>query len=251
MSAVTELIQRGPAEALAGLLGVPMPEDELPLFWHWVYLLDRPAQRELGRDGHVAAGVEPGRRRMFAGGEIRSLGAAALRRARDAPHRRCSTRPRSTAAAGGSCSRRSASRSSSATRSWSTSARRSSTATCRPGRRRTSRSSRPGRRGRVVDRDHAAPAVPLLRADLQRPPHPLRPRLRARGRGLPRARHPRPAAGARDGRGRPRPRVGHGVRVPARRAALRAPGPVVRVDGAARPRSAIAAGGRPRSATIS
>ena len=48
MSAVTELIQRGPAEALAGLLGVPMPEDELPLFWHWVYLLDRPAQRELG-----------------------------------------------------------------------------------------------------------------------------------------------------------------------------------------------------------
>ena len=73
MSAVTELIQRGPAEALAGLLGVPMPEDELPLFWHWVYLLDRPAQRELGRDGHVAAGVEPGRRRMFAGGEIRAL----------------------------------------------------------------------------------------------------------------------------------------------------------------------------------
>jgi 3-methylfumaryl-CoA hydratase len=70
----SELIQRGPAQALAGLLGVPLPEDELPLFWHWIYLLDRPAQAELGRDGHVAAGVEPGRRRMFAGGAVRSLG---------------------------------------------------------------------------------------------------------------------------------------------------------------------------------
>ncbi|MBE2320750.1 mesaconyl-C4 CoA hydratase [Solirubrobacter sp. CPCC 204708] len=70
---MSELIQRGPAEALAGLLGVPVPEDELPLFWHWVYLLDRPAQAELGRDGHRAAGVEPGRRRMFAGGRVEAL----------------------------------------------------------------------------------------------------------------------------------------------------------------------------------
>jgi 3-methylfumaryl-CoA hydratase len=69
----TELIQRGPAEALAALLGVPMPEDELPLFWHWVYLLDRPASSALGRDGHVASGVEAGRRRMFAGGRVRSV----------------------------------------------------------------------------------------------------------------------------------------------------------------------------------
>ena len=84
---------------------------------------------------------------------------------------------------------------------------------------------RAGRRGRVVDRDHPAAAVPLLRADLQRPPHPLRPRLRARRRGLPRAGHPRPAAGAGDGRGRPCARSGHGVRVPARRPAVRAPGP--------------------------
>lgn len=68
----TEIIQRGPAEALAGLLGVPMPEAELPLCWHWVYLLDRPAQSALGRDGHVAAGVQPGRRRMFAGGRVAS-----------------------------------------------------------------------------------------------------------------------------------------------------------------------------------
>jgi 3-methylfumaryl-CoA hydratase len=72
-----ELIQRGPAEALAGLLGVSVPEDELPLFWHWVYLLDRPAQADLGRDGHRADGVEPGRRRMFAGGRVEA--AAPLR----------------------------------------------------------------------------------------------------------------------------------------------------------------------------
>lgn len=66
-----ELIQRGPAEALAGLLGVPMPDDTLPLCWHWVYLLDRPAQAELGPDGHRAT-AEPGRRRMWAGGRVRS-----------------------------------------------------------------------------------------------------------------------------------------------------------------------------------
>ena len=38
-------------------------------------------------------------------------------------------------------------------------------------------------------------AVSLLGADLQRPPHPLRPRLRHQGRGLSRADLPRPAAG--------------------------------------------------------
>jgi len=69
--AVSELIQRGPAEALAGLLGVPMPADALPLCWHWVYLLDRPAQADLGPDGHPVSPV-PGRRRMWAGGRVRS-----------------------------------------------------------------------------------------------------------------------------------------------------------------------------------
>lgn len=73
MSERTELIQPGPAEALAGLLGVPFPEAGLPLLWHWTYLLDRPAQADLGRDGHLAAGVEPGRRRMFAGGRVEAV----------------------------------------------------------------------------------------------------------------------------------------------------------------------------------
>ena len=78
MSEVTELIQPGPAVALAALLDVPMPADELPLFWHWVYLLDRPAQADLGRDGHpvrgsIPAPPAPGRRRMWAGGRAEAL----------------------------------------------------------------------------------------------------------------------------------------------------------------------------------
>jgi 3-methylfumaryl-CoA hydratase len=72
---VTELITPGPAEALAGLLGVPCPGEELPLLWHWVYLLDRPPQATLGPDGHQARGgmpvpPGPGLRRMFAGGRV-------------------------------------------------------------------------------------------------------------------------------------------------------------------------------------
>jgi 3-methylfumaryl-CoA hydratase len=71
---VTELITPGPAEALAGLMGVEgRPFGELPLLWHWVYLLDRPATVSLGADGHQAVGGMPvppgaGLRRMFAGG---------------------------------------------------------------------------------------------------------------------------------------------------------------------------------------
>ncbi len=72
---LTELITPGPAEALAGLLGVPMPDRDLPLFWHWVYLLDRPPQAILGADGHPARDAipsppGPGLRRMFAGGRV-------------------------------------------------------------------------------------------------------------------------------------------------------------------------------------
>jgi len=77
---VTELITPGPAQALAGLLGVPGPGEELPLLWHWVYLLDRPPQDALGPDGHQARGgmpvpPGPGLRRMFAGGRAWRHGA--------------------------------------------------------------------------------------------------------------------------------------------------------------------------------
>ena len=72
---VTELITPGPAEALAGLLGVPRADEALPLLWHWVYLLDRPPQAALGPDGHpdrdaVPVPPGPGLRRMFAGGRL-------------------------------------------------------------------------------------------------------------------------------------------------------------------------------------
>jgi len=77
----TEVLLPGPAEALSGLLGVPMPDLDrgLPPLWHWVYLLDRPAQADLGPDGHpvrhtVPEPPGPGRRRMWAGGQVRTRG---------------------------------------------------------------------------------------------------------------------------------------------------------------------------------
>ena len=78
---LTELITPGPAEALAGLLGVPGLEADaaLPLVWHWVYLLDRPPQAILGADGHpsrdaIPTPPGPGLRRMFAGGRVSQHG---------------------------------------------------------------------------------------------------------------------------------------------------------------------------------
>ena len=88
---ITELITPGPAEALAGLVGVEgTPFVEMPLLWHWVYLLDRPPTVALGPDGHQAVGGMPvppgaGLRRMFAGGRAwrhgpLRIGAEATRR---------------------------------------------------------------------------------------------------------------------------------------------------------------------------
>jgi hydroxyacyl-ACP dehydratase HTD2-like protein with hotdog domain len=73
-----DVITAGPAIALAGLLDAPPPVtgpgDPLPPLWHWLYFLARPAERELGPDGHPAAGPFmppiPRRRRMFAGGRV-------------------------------------------------------------------------------------------------------------------------------------------------------------------------------------
>ncbi|MCH1866350.1 MaoC family dehydratase N-terminal domain-containing protein [Nocardioides sp. CFH 31398] len=79
-SEVTEVLLPGVADAVAGLLDVPAPADgALPLMWHWFFCLDRPRTADLGRDGHPTSGgpVDPpgaGRRRMWAGGEVTSLG---------------------------------------------------------------------------------------------------------------------------------------------------------------------------------
>ncbi|MGH3392972.1 MAG: FAS1-like dehydratase domain-containing protein [Actinomadura sp.] len=69
-----EEITRAPAAALAGLFDVAPPADVLPPLWQWLYFLDRPAQRDLGSDGHPRHGrflpPIPDRRRMFAGGRF-------------------------------------------------------------------------------------------------------------------------------------------------------------------------------------
>jgi 3-methylfumaryl-CoA hydratase len=79
----TEVLLPGPAQALGGLLGVPVPDlengEQLPFLWHWMYLPDRPAQSDLGPDGHPVRGTlpappGPGRRRMWAGGRVRGSG---------------------------------------------------------------------------------------------------------------------------------------------------------------------------------
>jgi 3-methylfumaryl-CoA hydratase len=78
-----ELVLPGPALALADVLGTTPPPLQtgapLPLLWHWVYLLDRPAQRDLGSDGHPVRASLPlppfdGARRMFAGGRVSAVG---------------------------------------------------------------------------------------------------------------------------------------------------------------------------------
>jgi len=55
----TELLVPGPAQALGALLCVSLPDLDhgagLLLLWHWVYLLDRPTQADLGADGHPCA----------------------------------------------------------------------------------------------------------------------------------------------------------------------------------------------------
>jgi 3-methylfumaryl-CoA hydratase len=72
----TELITPEPAAALAGVLDIDAPpaDEGLPALWHWIYLLERRRQSDLGPDGHPTHGVPappgPGRLRMFAGGRV-------------------------------------------------------------------------------------------------------------------------------------------------------------------------------------
>jgi 3-methylfumaryl-CoA hydratase len=71
----TEVIDAAPSVALAGVLDVEPPGEELPPLWQWLHFLERPAQRDLGPDGHPREGrflpPIPERRRMFAGGRFR------------------------------------------------------------------------------------------------------------------------------------------------------------------------------------
>jgi 3-methylfumaryl-CoA hydratase len=76
----SDRVSRWSVEAFAALLDQPSPLDGaapgvLPPMWHWFGFLAHPAQRELGADGHPAAGrflpPIPHRRRMFAGARWR------------------------------------------------------------------------------------------------------------------------------------------------------------------------------------
>ncbi|MGW4658435.1 hypothetical protein ACWEP2_29505 [Streptomyces sp. NPDC004279] len=69
-----EFVTAAPVRALAGLFDQPVPAlgvgDPLPPLWHWLYVLDRPAQADLGEDAHPRDGglflpPLPDRRRMF------------------------------------------------------------------------------------------------------------------------------------------------------------------------------------------
>lgn len=92
-----EVLAPEPVEALAGVLDIDVPGTHgLPELWHWVYLLERRAQRHLGPDGHPTSGIPappgPGRRRMFAGGRVETrrllrLGEPATRTTRVADSR--------------------------------------------------------------------------------------------------------------------------------------------------------------------
>ncbi|WP_109471050.1 FAS1-like dehydratase domain-containing protein [Ornithinimicrobium cavernae] len=73
----TEVISAEPVESLAAMLETEVPFEAgatVPPLWHWMYLLDRRRQSDLGRDGHPTSGIPappgPGRRRMFAGGRV-------------------------------------------------------------------------------------------------------------------------------------------------------------------------------------
>ncbi|USQ76059.1 FAS1-like dehydratase domain-containing protein [Ornithinimicrobium cryptoxanthini] len=73
----TEVISAEPVESLAAVLETPVPFEAgspVPPLWHWLYLLDRRRQSDLGTDGHPTSGIPappgPGRRRMFAGGRV-------------------------------------------------------------------------------------------------------------------------------------------------------------------------------------
>lgn len=81
----TEVIAAEPLEALAAMLDIDVPHssgDPVPPLWHWVYLLERSPQHQLGEDGHPVTGIpappEAGRRRMFAGGRVTTLGSLTI-----------------------------------------------------------------------------------------------------------------------------------------------------------------------------
>ena len=186
-----------PVAALAATLDrddpAPAPGTPLPPLWHWLYFLPLHRQSELGPDGHAKRGgflpPVPLPRRMWAGGRfdfrrplrvgdaIRRTSTDRRRQPEGGPHRPARLRPRAPR---------------DRDRRGRGAGRGARHRLPRPARgRRGGAGAAAGPHGRRLAPRHPPrrrAAVPLLGADLQRPPHPLRPALRHRGRGLSRAR---------------------------------------------------------------
>ena len=173
----------------------------LPPLWHWLYFLPLHRQSEIGPDGHAKRGgflpPVPLPRRMWAGSQFEFHAPLARRRHAHArvddrgrdreerPHRPAGLRQGAP---------RDPSRATSADVALTEFHDIVYREAAKPGRRRAAAESRAVGRGvgaQVGSRRRAA--VSLLGADVQRPPDPLRPPLRDRGRGLSRADRPRPA----------------------------------------------------------
>ena len=175
---------------IAAQNGMPLP----PL-WHWLYFLPLHRQSEIGPDGHAKRGgflpPVPLPRRMWAGSQFEfrtplrvgdhaerrsTIDGVTLKQGRSGPLVFVKVRHEIRIAGAGRVPRHRLPRRQEA------------------GRRRAAAAARAaGRRLAARDRARRRAAVPLLGAHLQRPPHPLRPPLRHRGRGLPRPGRARPA----------------------------------------------------------
>jgi 3-methylfumaryl-CoA hydratase len=198
-------ITAAPVRALGATLdrddAPPVAGTRLPELWHWLYFLPRHRQSEIGADGHAKRGgflpPVPLPRRMWAGSQFEFRSPI---RVGDTVER-TSTIDDVTSKSGRSgelvfvkvrhelrCNGQARS-----LRWWSSTT--SSTARLRqPGEADPPAEAARGP-GAVAARDRARrrAAVPLLGAHLQRPPHPLRPQVRHRGRGLPGPGGARPA----------------------------------------------------------
>ena len=211
---VADEATRAPALALAATLDRDASGlergDPLPPLWHWIYFTPKAPAREIGADGHPRA------RRLPAAGEpaAADVGRRPPRVPRADPdrrradphldHRRRAPARRQDRRAGvrHRAPRDRARRPAAAHRGARHRLPRPAAAgrgAAPPERRR-----RPTTTGRATVDARSGAAVPLLGAHLQRPPHPLRPQLRDRGRGLSRADRARaadrhPAASTRRG----------------------------------------------------
>ena len=205
-----DVVAPTPVAALHATLDYPVKTIEsgtaLPPLWHWLYFLPMHRQSELGPDGHAERGgflpPVPLPRRMWAGGrfDFRSplrVGDDVVRTStiENVVPKQGRTGPlvfvtvRHEVRSGGASDPAlvehhdivyRAENSGTAKQPGEVEPPPTAAASGRP----LAADDRPGRR----------PAVPLLGADLQRPPHPLRPPLRHRGRGLPGSDRPRAAA---------------------------------------------------------